>query len=146
MRPLYSTCHYVLESTLALSVSLVCILTVHKNVPPLDPLLWTKTLYLKINWRALFPNFYYTNALWMELLPQFFSHSLSSSFGLSRQGLLLGLLSFLVAYSFCSGERRKRAGKDPRRVGADFHINLATQQQPDSDDWWETDKRACYRL
>lgn len=38
---------------------------------------------------------------------------------------------------YCSlGERKKRAGKDPRRVGADFHINLATQKQPDSDNWW----------
>lgn len=32
-------------------------------------------------------------------------------------------------------ERKKRAGKDPRRVGADFHIKLATQKHPDSDNW-----------
>lgn len=33
------------------------------------------------------------------------------------------------------GETKKRAGRNPRRVGADFHIKLATQAQPDSDDW-----------
>ena len=35
----------------------------------------------------------------------------------------------------CSGEKKKRAGKNPNRVGADFHIKLATQKQPDTDDW-----------
>lgn len=48
--------------------------------------------------------------------------------------LLVAMLTVCVV-CVCSGEKKKRAGKNPNRVGADFHIKLATQKQPDTDDW-----------
>ena len=37
-------------------------------------------------------------------------------------------------WCYVAEERMRRAGKNPKRVGADFHLKLASQKQ-DSDDW-----------
>ena len=37
----------------------------------------------------------------------------------------------------------RRAGKNPKRVGADFHLKLASQKQ-DSDDWYVGWQIVCF--
>ena len=41
---------------------------------------------------------------------------------------------FFLIILYTSEERLRRAGKNPKRVGADFHLKVAAQKQ-DSDDW-----------